>query len=457
MQQRHDADTQDAWAQRAASAPDWAKHLVIYELNPRGFTSPNGVGDGSGSGTFASLEEKLPYLRDLGVNGIWLAGHHEATKHFYGVWSVYAVRRPDRIDPVLGTEEDFRRLIDVARQHGIRIFLDVIAHGVLHDSPLVSEHPEWFTGSSWEMADYDYQSPAFRQWWVELWTRYAIDFGVDGFRIDVVMGDVELWDEIVASCRAKGKEIVVFPEIERYHFSQQDNQGTPRDVYRDIHINDIVGAPRGLASAQISCHDYGWENLPGNHYFAQGSRARMAHISLLSPRIPLFFAGEEFNVTPTPLPDLTQGLYGTGGPGGWLYGNQLDWSQLDQPECADMLEDVAKMLSIRRAHQHIINGDSSSMQIVPVPFDGATPFVPYALASLGVEAIMIITNPSDQAIETTVRLPRSRLGFAPDTVLTIVDLVDERPIDFADDTFVVQIGADGARGGGYRVLQVSVA
>lgn len=447
--------TTDASAARMATAPDWAKHLVIYELNPRGFTSPDGVGDGSGSGTFASLEEKLPYLRDLGVNGIWLAGHHEATNHFYGIWSVYAVRRPDVIDPVLGTEEDFRRLIRVAREHGIRIFLDVIAHGVLHDSPLVQEHPDWFPTSTWQMADYDYANPEFRAWWVELWTRYALDFGVDGFRIDVLMGDVTLWDEIVEKCRAAGKEIVVFPEIERYHFSQQDNQGTPRDVYREIHIDDIVGAPRGLASAQISCHDYGWENLPGNHYFAQGSRARMAHISLLAPRVPLFFAGEEFNVQPTPLPDLTQGLYGTGGPGGWLYGNQVDWSQLEKPECASMLDDVSTMLRIRREHQHLVNGDSSTMQIVPIPFDGASPFVPYALVDEGSEAIMVITNPSREPISTLLRLPRARMGFAPDAELELIDLVSGSTIAVSDDTFAVQVGADYEAGGGYRAIRVS--
>ncbi len=445
----------DPWRVREATAPEWAKHLIIYELNPRGFTSPDGAGDGSGSGTFASLEQKLPYLRDLGVNGIWLAGHHEATKHFYGVWSVYAVSRPDRIDPLLGTDDDFRRLIGAAREHGIRIFLDVIAHGVLHDSSLVAEHPDWFPSSTWQMADYDYTNPEFRLWWVNLWTTYALDYGVDGFRIDVVMGDATLWDEIVAACRVAGKEIVVFPEIERYHFSQQDNQGTPRDVYREIHINDIVGARRGLASAQISCHDYGWENLPGNHYFAQGSRARMAHISLLAPRVPLFFAGEEFDANPTPLPDLTQGLYGTGGPGGWLYGNQLDWGQLEHAKCSDMLSDVTTMLRIRRENQHLINGDSSTMEIVPIPYDGATPFVPYALVDIGKEAIIVITNPSIVDLETTIRLPRARMGFESDAHLEMIDLVTGSSTPVDDDTMSVAIAADGIHGGGFRVLRVA--
>ncbi len=438
-------------------APSWAKDLVIYELNPRAFTSPQGSGDGSGSGTFASLQEKLPYLRDLGVNAIWMAGHHEATKHFYGVWSVYAARRPDRIDPLLGTEDDLKDLVHAAHRAGIRVFLDVIAHGVLNDSPLVEMHPEWFIGSSWQMADYDYTHPGFRAWWVDLWVRYATEFDVDGFRIDVEMVDIGIWDDIVAACAARGKEIVVFPEIERYHFSQQDHQGTPRDVYREIHIDDVVGRPRGLATAQISCHDYGWECLPGNHYFARGSRAKMAHIALLAPRIPLLFSGEEFAVEPTPLPDLTQGLYGDGGAGGWLYGNQIDWSQLANPANADMLADVREMLAIRKKFRHLINGDASTTHIVSVPTDGRSEYAPYAMVDPGREAIVVVTNPSSDAIELAIRIPRHTMGFASDAQLVITDIVSGETLPDSPDRVLVPIARDGVRRGGYRALRVSVS
>src|SRR5688572_10033387 len=52
-------------------APEWMKDLVIYEIATKAFTSPNGPG----SGTFSSLKERLPYLQDLGITGIWLTGH----------------------------------------------------------------------------------------------------------------------------------------------------------------------------------------------------------------------------------------------------------------------------------------------------------------------------------------------------------------------------------------------
>ena len=48
-------------------APEYLDQLIVYEIATKNFTSPTGPE----SGTFASLEEKLPYLEELGINGIW--------------------------------------------------------------------------------------------------------------------------------------------------------------------------------------------------------------------------------------------------------------------------------------------------------------------------------------------------------------------------------------------------
>lgn len=108
--------------------PAWARDLVIYEINPRAFTSPDGAGDGSGSGTFRSTKERLPYLRDLGVNSICMAGHHLATRHVYGLWTVYAVLDPENI----ATVTELLR----AREAGLR-WVKVF--------PAASVGPSWFS------------------------------------------------------------------------------------------------------------------------------------------------------------------------------------------------------------------------------------------------------------------------------------------------------------------------
>lgn len=131
---------------------EWLKDLIIYEINPYAYTSAKGAGDdGGGSGTFNLLTQKLDYIASLGVTGIWLAGFCEADKHFRSVPTVYGCVRPDKIDPRLGTEAEFKDFITEAHKRGIRIFLDVITHGVTERSPLLKSHPEWFKGMSWKM------------------------------------------------------------------------------------------------------------------------------------------------------------------------------------------------------------------------------------------------------------------------------------------------------------------
>ncbi len=57
--------------------PSWARDLIIYEIATKGFTSPKGPE----SGTFNSLKDRLAYLEELGITGIWLTGHSLADAH----------------------------------------------------------------------------------------------------------------------------------------------------------------------------------------------------------------------------------------------------------------------------------------------------------------------------------------------------------------------------------------
>ena len=192
--------------------PDWAKDLIIYEIAPRGFTSPNGPE----SGTFKSAQEKLPYLKKLGINAIWLAGTNWANaSHFYNIWTQYACIDPAKIDPVLGTPGEYKEFIDAAHAHGMRVFLDVITHGVMADSPIIKEHPDWFRGASWGMIDFDWQGnkSELDEWWVKTFTDYVTEYGVDGYRLDVDIHRPDLWNRIKKNAADAGHPIVVFTEF----------------------------------------------------------------------------------------------------------------------------------------------------------------------------------------------------------------------------------------------------
>jgi hypothetical protein len=193
-------------------APGWAKDLVIYEIAPKGFTSPSGAG----TGNFNSLREKLPYLRELGITGIWLAGYSLCdAHHFYNIWTQYAVIEPGKFDPSLGTQSQFKELIDEAHRNGIRIFLDTITHGLMKGSPVIRDHPDWFRGSSWGMDDFDWAGghPDLDDWWVKLYTDFVANYGIDGFRLDVDIYRPDLWARIRRNSAALGHPIVIFEEV----------------------------------------------------------------------------------------------------------------------------------------------------------------------------------------------------------------------------------------------------
>ena len=122
------------WSKPSSSAPSWVKDLVIYEIAPRGFTSPAGAGPGGmGSGTFQSLAERVPYLEALGVTAVWLAGYCDANAHFFSIWSVYATERPDSIDPIVGTAADLKMLVAKFHNAGIKVDGPTCSHASSRD------------------------------------------------------------------------------------------------------------------------------------------------------------------------------------------------------------------------------------------------------------------------------------------------------------------------------------
>jgi glycosidase len=121
----------------------WWNDTVFYEIFVRSFYDSTGDGIGDING----LIEKLDYLQDLGVTGLWLMPVHPSPSyHGYDVKDYYD------INPDYGTLDDFKRLLAEAKKRNIRVVIDFVLN---HTS---SEHP-WFVASQ------DPQSP-YRDWYV---------------------------------------------------------------------------------------------------------------------------------------------------------------------------------------------------------------------------------------------------------------------------------------------------
>jgi len=229
------------------ASPPWMKDLIIYEIATKGFTSPSGPA----SGTFNSLRAKLSYLQELGVTGIWLTGYSLCdSHHFYNIWNQYAVIEPDKFDPTLGTAGEFKAMIDEAHERGIKVCLDVITHGLMDYSPVIKAHPTWFRGSIFSMSEYDWMGghTDFENWWVDIYTNFVTKYGVDGFRLDVMIYRPDLWERIRQNAAAAGHPIVIWEEGKSVipgvtDFMQAENPISSGEdaIVNEILVNDLPG------------------------------------------------------------------------------------------------------------------------------------------------------------------------------------------------------------------------
>jgi alpha-glucosidase len=115
-----------------ASGQDWWKNAVIYEIYPRSFQDSNGDGIGDLNGITARLD----YLKELGVDAIWLTPIYPSPQVDFG----YDISDYKNIDPQYGTLADFDRLVTEAGKRHIRILMDMVMNHT-------SDRHKWFLES----------------------------------------------------------------------------------------------------------------------------------------------------------------------------------------------------------------------------------------------------------------------------------------------------------------------
>ena len=98
----------------------WWRDAVIYEVYVRSFADSDGDGDGD----LAGITEHLPYLRDLGVDALWMTPFYPSPMADGG----YDVTDYRDIDPAFGTLTDAHALLAHAHDLGIRVVIDMVAN-----------------------------------------------------------------------------------------------------------------------------------------------------------------------------------------------------------------------------------------------------------------------------------------------------------------------------------------
>lgn len=102
------------------------KSGISYQLLVYSFADS----DGDGCGDFKGIESKLDYLKEMGVQALWLSPIHESSS-YHG----YDVLDYSSIDPDFGTEADFKSLVNSAHDKGIKIYLDYVLNHTSKDHP----------------------------------------------------------------------------------------------------------------------------------------------------------------------------------------------------------------------------------------------------------------------------------------------------------------------------------
>ena len=95
----------------------WWKESVVYQIYPRSYRDSNGDGIGDLNG----ITEKMDYLKELGIDVIWLSPVYESPNDDNG----YDISNYKGIMQEFGTMEDFDRMLAAAHERGIRIVMDL--------------------------------------------------------------------------------------------------------------------------------------------------------------------------------------------------------------------------------------------------------------------------------------------------------------------------------------------
>ena len=204
--------------------PEWAQDTIIYNIFPDSFATEyrylcgrgeekewGGVATrGKLGGTIRGICENVEYLKNLGVNAIYINPIFVA-----GEYHKYDLLDYFHIDPCFGTDDDFHRLIDVFHANGLKVIIDgVFNHSGYYFAPWQdvlakgpeSEYYDWFMINEWpfdkngqaakkkqyytfaffdSMPKINTNNPKVRKYFVDICANWVENYGIDGIRLDV--------------------------------------------------------------------------------------------------------------------------------------------------------------------------------------------------------------------------------------------------------------------------------
>ena len=296
--------------------PEWSYSAVLYELNIRQFTP---------EGTLNAAIERLPFLRSIGIDAIWLMPIYpigvEGRKGTLG--SYYSISDYKGVNPEFGTADDLRAFISAAHAMGIKVLLDWVANHTARDARWITERPaDWYERDAegvakvpWDWIDTAKLNYANHDVWlgeIDAMRYWVEKFGVDGCGCGIAKKvPIEFWQEASEELHKIKSDIFMLAEAEEdnlfdraFNMSYQWNvhhimvdiaKGARRvwDLRNAIHAERQRYPREAMRMSFTSNHDENsWSGSEQSRFGA--SLEVMTALTFLMPStMPLIYTGQE--------------------------------------------------------------------------------------------------------------------------------------------------------------------
>jgi glycosidase len=179
---------------------EYSRNAVLYEVNIRQYTP---------EGTFNAFAAHLPYLKELGVDIIWLMPIHPISElnRKGELGSYYAVQDYTAVNPEFGTMDDFKALVKQTHDLGMHIIIDWVANHTGCDHAWVTDHPSWYDYDTYgqlvspmdwtDTYSLNYDNKDMQKAMIDAMKFWVEEVGIDGYRCDVAsMVPTDFWSDV---------------------------------------------------------------------------------------------------------------------------------------------------------------------------------------------------------------------------------------------------------------------
>lgn len=247
---------------------DWDESVIYFMVTDRFFDGNESNNTASGAktygkdnaglyhgGDFAGITQKLDYLEDLGINTIWITpivenipgvtvtdtGKEDVPYNaaYHGYWASNFTK----LNPTLGTEEEFQTLIDQAHNRGIRIMVDIVVNHAGYDTDfgdMIRSGDDIVSGSDQKdslsnLPDFKTEDPAVSAQLVKWQTQWVKDFGIDYFRVDTVKHvENDTWAELKNALTEVDSDFKMIGEYAGGGYASNGNTLGTREMDSDL-------------------------------------------------------------------------------------------------------------------------------------------------------------------------------------------------------------------------------